>query len=237
MTVRIATVDDLDWIVATLAVRRRRVVEHAPVFWRPSPTAGEAHREFLGSLLSGGGALAWRTNTSLLVAMPRADGWLVDDAYVPGDAWTPGDGSDLWDALADARAGDAVRFVCPTYERRRSDFAHTAGLRVAESWWLLELDHAGGTAGLRVTLPGAEAVTVAAPPVYAPPGPVLFLPDPTDAEAALPAATEKAAELGCAAIVVNQQAGDQALTDTLDAAGFRRHCDYFTGAIDHVRRT
>ena len=92
----------------------------------------------------------------------------------------------------------------------------------------------GGVAGLDISLPGADAVTVAAPPIYAPPGPVLFLPAPTDAGAALPAAVDKATDIGCAAVVVNQVAGDDALAGSLAGAGFHRHCDYYSGTIRHI---
>ena len=136
--------------------------------------------------------------------------------------------------MADDCSQNTVRLVCPTYEEDRAQFASSVDLCVAESWWLLELDTGGGVAGLGISLPGADAVTVAAPPVYAPPGPVLFRPAPTDAAAALPAALDKAAEIGCAAIVVNQVAGDDALAGSLAGAGFRRHCDYYVGTIRHI---
>ena len=125
-----------------------------------------------------------------------------------------------------------MRFVCPTYEVSRAEHATAAGLAVADSWWLHELPGSGGgQAGVGHVLPGADAVTVGAPPVYAPPGPILFLPAPTDAVTALPAALARAPELGCAAVVVNQRAGDGQLSATLEASGFRRHCDYDEGAL------
>lgn len=139
----------------------------------------------------------------------------------------------LWDALAVECPGDALRFVSPTYERARGAFARETGLTLAESWWLLEMaGSGGGEAGRDVALPGAQAMTVGAPPVYAPPGPILFLPAPTDAARALPAAVEQAPALGCAAVVVNQQADDHALATVLTRAGFRQHCDYYTGILD-----
>jgi len=92
----------------------------------------------------------------------------------------------------------------------------------------------GGEAGVRVQLPGAEAITVAAPPVYDPRGPILFLPALSDSRAALSAAVVRAPQLGCPAIVVNQVAGDDALAEALSETGFRRHCDYYTGAINSI---
>ncbi|WP_256838932.1 hypothetical protein [Ornithinimicrobium faecis] len=230
-----ATSADLDWIVSVLARRREPLVEYAPIFWRAAPDAGASHRAFIESLLTEGGARAFRTSASVLIAAPRGDGWLVDDAFVEGKHWACGDGRDLWAAFAADCHGSRVRFVCPTYEHDRADYARAVGLAVAESWWLLELPNSGGgEPGVNVPLPGADAVTVGAPPVYAPPGPVLFLPAPDDVDAALSVAVAKAPELGCAAIVVNQRAGDHDLANSLTSYGFRRHCDYYTGLVRSI---
>lgn len=236
MTVRRAGFGDLGWVIATLAARRERLVPHAPVFWRPAPDAPHAHRKFLESQLVKGGAQIQRTDTAVLVATPRTGSWVIDDAHVPDATWVDGDGPDLWNAFAaDCSAAELVRFVCPVYEEDRATFARMVGLVLEESWWLLELeDSGGGEAGQRIPLPGAEAITVAAPPVYAPPGPILFLPALSDIEEALPAARSVATQHGCAAVVVNQLAGEDRLADGLTNAGFRRHCDYYGGPVRAV---
>lgn len=231
VTVTRASIADVDWIVSTLTERRRGLVRYAPVFWHPAPKAAEYHRAFIEHLLTEGGATAYRTDHSVLIAVPRGPGWLVDDAHVAHDSWSGGDGAALWNAFVADCGGAEVRFVCPTYEQERTEFAADAGLQIAESWWLRELGHEGGAAGVEVSLPGAEAVTLGAPPVYAPPGPVLFLPDPIDAKTAVPAALDKARDLGCAAIVANQIAGRDDLAYDLAEVGLHRHCDYFTGSI------
>lgn len=165
----------------------------------------------------------------MLVAAPRREGWLIDDAYVPH--WSMNSsGKELWNAFATDAAGQTVRFVCPVYEPERIVYAMAAGLTIQETWWLKELSSTGGGAGAKVDLPGAEAITVGAPPVYAPGGPMLFLPAPQDAKTAVPAALEKAVELGCAG-VVNQMAGDDDLAMVLTQTGLRRHCDYVTGVV------
>jgi len=153
--------------------------------------------------------------------------------HVRDQRWTT-DGIELWNALAADRRGDDVRFVCPTYENDRAEFASKIGLTVAETWWLVELGSGGGEARVTVSLPGADAVTVGAPPVYDPPGPMLFLPSPEDAVTAVPAALDKAPGLGCAGVVVNQAASEQPMVEVLRAAGLRPHCDYFAGTIDTV---
>jgi hypothetical protein len=156
---------------------------------------------------------------------------LLDDVVVPDDG-RDGDGDALWESFSAARSGEPVRFVCPVVEPARRAFAERHGLVLHESWWLRELEGpAGGTAGLEVTVSGATARTVAAPPVYDPPGPVLFLPGPVDDVAALRIVLGEAPRRGCPAVVVNQQAGDDRLAAALRDAGFRRHCDYLTGVV------
>lgn len=222
-------------MVQVLKQRRKPLFEFAPVFWRPAPDASAHHRAFIEYLLADGDAQAYRTDDSVLVAVPRGTDWLVDDLHVPGSDWAHGDGRDLWNYLDRKAHGAQVRFVCPTYEKDRAEFARSAGLAIAESWWLMELPStSGGEAGVQVKLPGASAITVAAPPVYDPHGPILFLPAITDSLTALPAAVERAPQLGCPAIVINQVAHDDALAEVLSEAGFRRHCDYYTGHINSI---
>lgn len=132
VTASLATLADLDWIVTVLAGRRMPLVSQAPVFWRPASDAATHHRAFIEHLLGDGGAYAYRTAASVLIAAPRGDGLLVDDAYVPGEDWATGDGRALWNALAADRGGSEVRFVCPTYEHARAEFAQDAGLVVAD---------------------------------------------------------------------------------------------------------
>ncbi|RYB91439.1 hypothetical protein EUA06_08930 [Nocardioides glacieisoli] len=228
MAATAVTPDDLDWLVAVLRRRREALVPHAPVFWRPAPDADARHRAYLHHLLTEGGARAWRTSTSALVAARRGGGWLVDDVHVEGAS----DAVDLWNAFASSCGGDDVRFVAPAYERERAARAVAAGLSVAETWWLLELASGGGEPGASVELAGADAVTVAAPPVYAPPGPMLFVSAVTDG-VALAAAVGQAPALGCAGVVVNQKVGD-AFGPALAGLGFRRHCDFFEGVIRPV---
>ena len=225
MAATAVTPDDLDWLVGALRRRREALVPHAPVFWRPAPNADARHRAYLHHLLTEGGARAWRTSTSVLVAARRSAGWLVDDLHVDGAS----DAVDLWNAFASSCGGDDVRLVAPAYERERTAQAVAAGLEVVESWWLLELASGGGEPGVSADLTGADAVTVAAPPVYAPPGPMLVLSDVTDG-AALPAAVAQAPALGCAGVVVAQKVGD-AFGPALAGLGFRRHCDFFEGVV------
>jgi hypothetical protein len=170
----------------------------------------------------------------VLVAAPQGDLWLVDDFFVDQEDWRV-DGHELWDAFSIECGGSPVRFVCPTYEHARAEFAVEVGLTISASWWLKELaGSGGGDAGVEVTLPGAHAGTVGAPPVYAPPGPVLFLREVHDIQQAVPAAVGPAAVLGCAAVVVNVDPREGDSAAVLADAGFRRHCDFYEGVIRSI---
>ena len=96
----------------------------------------------------------------------------------------------------------------------------------------MELDGSSGeTANTEVTLPGATAITTAAPPIYAPPGPMLFLPSVETPHEAVPAAVQEAPRRGCAGIVVNVRPGESDLEAELRKYRFRGHCHYFEGGV------
>lgn len=231
MRVSAVTTEDLDWVVAALGRRRARLVPFGPIFWRPAPDAASLHRNYLGSQLTDGGALAYRTEDSVLMAVPRGDGWLVDDAYVPDE--DSNTSRELWNAFDAECHGARVRLVCPVYEEHRAEFARAVGLTVAETWWLRELpDSTGCPGGVRVPLAEVDAITVAAPSIYDPGGAVLLLPDAPPIDEVIRAAVDRAFELGCPAVVVNQRADDADLARVLEGEGLRRHCDYLEGIVE-----
>lgn len=229
---RAVTADDLDWVVVALDERRKLLTAHAPIFWHPSQHAVRIHRSYLARLLTQAGARGYRTDTAVLIAAPSPPGWIVDDALVPQERWDTPDADALWRAFTADCSGDPVRFVCPRYEQERGAFAIRVGLTLAESWWLKELPGSqGGQAGLTVDLPGASAFTTAAPPVYAPPGPMLFLPEVANPQTAIPAALSEAPRRGCAGIVISQRPDQATLADELRGTSFRQHCDYYAGNL------
>ncbi|MCW2935605.1 MAG: hypothetical protein JWM19_6567 [Actinomycetia bacterium] len=67
-----------------------------------------------------------------------------------------------------------------------------------------------------------------APPVYDPGGPVLFVTGMTSA-ACLPAAEAEARLLGSPVVVVDQPPSARGVAVAREEAGYRRHCDFFTG--------
>lgn len=216
-----------------LGDRRRALLPSAPLFWRPSEHAARYHRAFLNKLLAREAAAGYRTETAVLIAADQAHGWDVDDAHVANGRWVASPDADaLWAAFAGEHRGDPVRMVCPVYERERTDFAVGNGLILANTWWLLELPGSeGGTANEHIEVPGAAAFTTGAPPVYAPPGPMLFLSEVTDPRLAISVAVDEAPRRGCAGIVVDHHPTDDALESALRAGGFRAHCAYYTGAL------
>jgi hypothetical protein len=229
--VRPLTVDDLDWAVAVLARRRAALVPYAPVYWRAAPSAAEVHRTYLRHLITEAGGLSFRTDEALLIAVPGRHGWTIDDAAVPDGGWDAV-GRQLWAAFAAKAAGDAVRFVCPTPEFERLEFAVGLGLEVAESWWHLEVTQSAGGNGVRTPeVDGATVEYVQAPPVYDPGGEILFLRQVTDPARALASAQFRAAAQGNPLVVVSRMVGDMALVEALEATRFRRHCDFAQGQV------
>lgn len=231
MDVQRLRAEDLGWAIDVLGQRIKHLVPYAPIFWAPAPDRVEKHTNYLRYLLAEGGALGYRTEESVLIAARERDHRLVDDA-----AWHGSDGRRLWDALAADCADESVRVVCPRYEPERLAVFQDAGLRVQETWWLRELPgSSGGTPGIDVELPGATAFTMPAPPVYAPPGPILTLASYDDLDAAAPAAVSKAEQLGCAGIVVKVPGVDDSAVAPLGAAGLRAHCDFHEGVVRPIR--
>lgn len=227
MRVRRLGPSDLDWAAGRLARRRAALVPFAPVFWRPSVDAEQRHREFLTSLLENG-AVGFRTDDDLVLAHPRGDGWVVDDAAVAADRWESA-GRALWEATSGEVSGP-VRWVCPVPEPARLAFVRRQGFEVVESWW--HHDTAGPLAAPHPDpdISGAHARLVPAPPVYAPGGPILFLTRVADPAAALVDARARAAGLGAPVVVVGQQSGEAHLVSALESAGFVRHCDFLESA-------
>lgn len=229
--VRQLTPDDLDWAVAVLARRRAALIPYAPVYWRPAPSAATIHRAHLHHVITEAGGLGFRTDDALLIAVPGRRGWTIDDAAVPDGGWDCV-GPRLWAAFASRVDGDMVRFVCPAPESGRRHFAASLGLEVVESWWHLEVSREQGATGVgHPKVDGATAVHVQAPPVYDPGGEVLFLSRVTDPARALASAEHRAAVQGNPLVVVSHSSGDQALVEALEAAGYRRHCDFVQGRV------
>jgi hypothetical protein len=218
--------DDLDWIVERLAARRSALTPHAPVYWRPAPDSEARHREYLQLLLGDGGAIGFRTSTGLILAQPRGPGWLVDDATVADGHW-PSDGAQLWEALRPELHGP-TRWVCPVPEGSRREFIESQDFVLAESWWHRDVTGELSTIApdRAVSVDGASARLVSAPPVYSPGGPVLFLTDVRDPALALEEGVIQARSLGSPVVVVSQPPEAGALVGELEAHGFTRHCDF-----------
>ena len=115
------------------------------------------------------GARGYGTERSVLVAAPRGEGWLVDDAAVDDGGRRRSGGSSGMRSPPTARRRRPPGV--PTYDTDRAEHATRAGLdrgRVVVAEGAARIG--GGQSAIDVALPGADAVTVGAPPVYAPRG-------------------------------------------------------------------
>jgi len=234
------TADDLDWVLDLIEPRRRQLAEHAPHFWNPAPRARELHGRFLADQLTNPELVTLRTDHGFVFAGPRGDGFVIDDFLVDSDDRWPTDGATL---VHDAVGNRSVRIVCPVHELGRYRLAKTLGLTVAESWWTHDLDPVAGAAsgagpaagtgggqisGGEITVDGTTGRLLAAPPVYAPGGPVLILSTVASTES-LAAAERQAQAAGSTVAVVAQRADDLARRQLLTSAGYRRTTDYYDG--------
>lgn len=227
--VRVLTAEDIDWVVDVLARRRRTLAPHAPVYWRPAPDARERHREWLGHLITEGGAVGVRTECGVMVAAPGRHGWTIDDAWVAPDSWD-GEGLTLWNHTMDAIGPQPWRFVCPAFEPARVAFATDCGMSLSTSWWHTDIPRraARADAGEEPRLDGARVGLVPAPPVYDPGGPITHVWDVHDLTA-LDRARDEASRCGSPLVVVDQPAHRTGLARALRERGYVRHCYFFDG--------
>lgn len=221
------TAADLDWVLDLIEPRRRQLAEHAPRFWNPAPTARQLHGRFLGDQLANPELVTLRTDHGFVFAGPRGDGFVIDDFLVDRDDRWPTDGAAL---VRDAVGNHSVRIVCPVHELGRYRLAKDLGLTVAESWWTHDLDPVIGAAAGdgQISVDGTAGRLLAAPPVYAPGGPVLILSAVASLES-LSAAERQAEAAGSTVAVVPQRADDLDRAQLLSSAGYRRMTDYYDG--------
>jgi hypothetical protein len=162
--------------------------------------------------------------------MPRPDALVVDDMALERDVYWPLDGEKL---LRVAGLVGPLRFVCPVPELLRASAATAVGLSVAELWWHRDLMQVSSDlpqeVELEVRVDGAIGCLVAAPPVYAPGGPVLLVRSLTD-PAALRVIEEEAARRGAPVSVVSQRPHDQELAALLRSAGYKRTTEFYEGS-------
>jgi hypothetical protein len=155
---------------------------------------------------------------------------VVDDMAMERDVFWPLDGEEL---LRAAGQVGRLRFVCPVPELLRASAATAVGLSVAESWWHRDLMQVSSDlpheVELGVRVDGAVGCLVAAPPVYAPGGPVLLVTSLTD-PAALRVIEDEAARRGAPVSVVSQKPDDQELAELLRFAGYKRTTEFYEGS-------
>jgi hypothetical protein len=213
---------DLPWVAALAGRRAEQRERFAPRFWRRAPDAARVHARHLGALIDDPAVPAMRTAHMFAFGLPRPGDLLIDDAAAESaEDWTA-EGP----ALLRHLAGDSpVRVVCPAPEPHRAALAARLGLALVETWWHRDLARspAAGPAEGAVQVRGARGRLVAAPPVYAPGGPVLLV-TAYDDERALARIEEEAAARGATVGVVSRPPGAA-------VAGYRLTCDFYEGVV------
>jgi hypothetical protein len=234
VAVRSLVADDLDWIVDLATRRGEQRQSFAARFWRRAPDARRVHARYLSSLIEDPAVPAMRTDHTFAFAMNRPGLLLVDDAAAErADQWATEGAALLRRLVGESR----VRFVCPVPEPDRTALAVELGLRRAETWWHRDLAERPSDFQNDESLlvRGAQGHLAAAPPVYAPGGPVLLVTQFHDRRA-LAEIEQKAASRGAAVSVVTQAPEDGVREELLLSIGYRRTCDFYEGTLKAVRQ-
>ncbi len=226
--VRPLTQADLDWAVEVTRVRRERLEQAAPRFWRAAADATERHRAFLAHLIDDAATLCVRTDHGYLVAMNPGDYLLVDEmAIEPAERWADEGGA----LLRHAASLGPLRFVVPGCEAERLDAALDLGLEPADIWWHRDLEPFTGlnvvSEDKTISVEGAEGQLVPAPPVYDPGGPVLLV-SAVESPEALTRLEQSAARRGARVAVVPQPPTATVLATVLNHAGYTLTTFFFT---------
>lgn len=172
-----ASTDDVPLMAAVFAVRRAEYEVYSPVFWRQAAGARAVHEPFLRMLVEQDGTVSFvatggdRSDVGgAIVAMPRADDWLIDDfAVLRPEHWAD-TGARLLAPVRETVTDTPITVVCGQRDEPERTMLRGAGGRLAEQWWVRPLDDVGEPAPAEPE--GATGLVVTAPPVYDPGGQV-----------------------------------------------------------------
>jgi hypothetical protein len=137
MSVRIATEDDLDEVVRLTIAYRQRLAAWAPVWWRKSISADQAHPGWLAHMLRSP-KFSFRVVEvegvveGCAVSVPQKAQWFIDDVAVIDDSRWPSGGVDLLAAVSERPALTCV----PTADVARLAASRLAGLDGVSSYWI-----------------------------------------------------------------------------------------------------
>jgi hypothetical protein len=226
--------EDFDWAAELLDRRRRAYEAYSPVFWRPAQGIAAAHAAFLRTTAARPDAVALRTAGGFAVSIAHEGRCFVDDFAVEEPELWATEGRDLLLATWAAARSDeqaTLRVVTARRDEPKRDLLVELGLTVAARWWVKELEPASAASAWGpVTLEGAPALIMPAPPVYDPGGPVCLLGDIASDQAG--AAAAAAASLGAVLAIVQRERATSAVPSddpALDAAGFHNPSEFYEG--------
>lgn len=137
MSVRPATQNDFEPIASITTAYRQRLAGWAPVWWRKSSTADQAHAGWLAYMLSSP-QFTFRVVEvdgvveACAVSVPQRAQWFIDDVAVIDDGYWPSSGVDLLRAVSERPALSCV----PSADSARLNASHDAGLVRVSSYWI-----------------------------------------------------------------------------------------------------
>jgi hypothetical protein len=172
--VRDAMSGDVSAIVALLDAKRAEYERYSRVFWRRAVDAVAVHEPFVKALVDQDDPVALVQDgdcrmDGAVIALPRADDWLVDDFAVRDPTLWDTIGAALLDEVRHRVAGSTVTVVCAERDRAECRLLRTAGGILRQQWWVRPLADVVGDDQIA---DGAIGRVVNAPPVYDPGGQV-----------------------------------------------------------------
>jgi hypothetical protein len=192
--------------------RRQEYARYSPVFWQPAKNVLDLHAEFLRRQISSETNIALRTDHGFIICERRPQEGFVDDFAVEHPGSWHDEGAMLLLAAAERLSAGmstpVLRVVTAHADRPKVNMLASQSFRLAEQWWVLELQPARGTAsGDRAAVPdrvgglGFSGILGPAPPVYDPGGPV-FLAERVEVGADISIIEREAAALGAVLAIV-----------------------------------
>jgi hypothetical protein len=231
---RPASRDDAASVAALFEAVRAEYEGYSPVFWRRAPNARSLHEPFLRmlieqdgpiTLVSAGNAEAPGGVEAAIVALPRADDWLVDDFAVRRPEQWAELGPGLLAAVREAVPDSPVTVVCGRRDEPKRAMLRQAGGRLTEEWWVRPLADVARAAASEPA--GATGQLVTAPPVYDPGGPVCSVTSWDGTAGALDAVEAWAAAQGAVLAVVAVAADAVDRQEALDAARYTATSEWY----------
>jgi len=224
---------DAVWAAELMERRRQEYARYSPVFWCPARDAMGPHARFLARQVLADTGIALRTDHGFITCQCRQGEGFVDDFAVEHAGIWGDDGVTLLLAMAERLSAidevSTIRVVTAHADRPKVNMLSGLSLRLAEQWWVRELQpgFTQATSPGRVEGLGFSGIFAPAPPVYDPGGPV-FLADRVAEDTETAVVEREAAALGAVLAVIPASPGTVRASE-LPRRGWTVASDWYLG--------